>query len=122
MLRLIPVMALSCILIVASWKPNNFGLSLGANPWGILGNICTGWGSGYCVDTPTIALPPWLHDATSPLVPAIALFTLLGLIVLLNRHMGDRRAAHGALTGLIDQERVFYVKRGLSAHRARNKW
>jgi hypothetical protein len=119
---MIALLVLTCVLVVASWEPNNFGLSLGANPWGTLGNTCMEWGSRYCVDTPTITLPSWLHDATSPVIPTIAFFILLGLIVSLNHHMRYRRGTFGALTGVIGQERVFYVKRGLAAHRARNKW
>jgi hypothetical protein len=119
-LKLLPVLVLTCVLVVGSWEPNNFGLSLGASAPTSLSNICWGF-MGNCVDMLVVVNPPaWLQEAASPMVTVIVLFVTLSLLVSLNRYLAYGRN-RSVITGFIGEQRIFYVRRGLAAHRARHK-
>ncbi|HEX8599697.1 MAG TPA: hypothetical protein VF952_14435 [Chloroflexia bacterium] len=122
-LKLIPVFVLTCVLVVGSWEPNNFGLSLGASPSQSLIRSCWQGVEGTdirCMETPVISLPSWLQEVISPVATVIALFITLYVLFSLNQHLAYQRN-RSVVTGFIGKQRVFYVQRGLAAHRARHK-
>ncbi len=123
-LKLIPVFVLTCVLVVGSWEPNNFGLSLGASAQGSLIRLpCWHGVKGTdirCMETPEISLPPWLQEAISPVATLIALFIAVRVLFSLNQHLAYQRH-RSVVKGFIGEQRVFYVRRGLAAHRARHK-
>lgn len=120
--KLLGVLGLSCILVVTSWEPNNFGLSLGASATGPCAYGACGWLlAPYHGDVPTLSLPAWLQQAESLLLLTVLLFVILRMVDLLNQHLAYTRGPRSTLTGIIDEKRVFYVRRGLAAHQARNK-
>lgn len=119
-LKLMPVLALTCVLVVASWKPNNFGLSPGVSATALLWSDCVELLRSHRTDAVVIELPPWLREAASPIATVVALFIALRLLLSLNEQLTYGRT-RGAVTGFVGQQRVFYVRRGPAAPRSRNK-
>jgi hypothetical protein len=72
------------------------------------------------METPVISLPSWLQEVISPVATVIALFITLYVLFSLNQHLAYQRN-RSVVTGFIGKQRVFYVQRGLAAHRARHK-
>ncbi len=127
-LKLIPVLVLTCVLVMASWEPNNFGLSYGASaplPY-------RGWAScliGGPTPSPIVPGINVIFPGSFPVVPGVlspldlvAIFA--GLVLVLLWLQGLSRTGKnkpGQIRKVVSKYGVFYVWEGITAHRARHR-